>query len=165
MDSGHSGLARARLWFERGLAGIVITLLVAMTVLVTAAVVFRKAGHSLVWYDEVASVLLAWLTYYGAALAALKRSHIGFSGVIEAMSPTWRVPAVILSEAIIIGFFLLLGIYGIQVLTFLTGLTLVSLPWVPITVTQSVIPIGAALFIIAELMNMPAILAEAREAG
>ena len=32
--------------------------------------VYRKAGASLTWYDEIASILLAWVTYYGAALAA-----------------------------------------------------------------------------------------------
>ena len=49
------------------------TVLVLMTVLATIVVlgvVFRKTGAALVWYDEVASILLAWLTYYGAALAA-----------------------------------------------------------------------------------------------
>jgi hypothetical protein len=32
---------------------------------------------------------------------------------------------------------------------------LVSLPWVPQRLTQSVIPIGAVLFIIAELVTLP----------
>ena len=40
-------------------------------IIVVVAVVYRKIGHSLVWYDEGASIVLAWLTYYGAALAAL----------------------------------------------------------------------------------------------
>jgi hypothetical protein len=35
----------------------------------------------------------------------------------------------------------------------LEGTTLVSLPWVPARVSQSVIPIGAVLFIVAELMG------------
>ena len=42
----------------------------ALAVVVVLGVGFRKFGAALVWYDEVASVLLAWLTYYGAALAA-----------------------------------------------------------------------------------------------
>jgi len=32
---------------------------------------------------------------------------------------------------------------------------LISLPWVPVMVTQSVIPIGATLFIICELLSLP----------
>ena len=43
-----------------------------------------RVGQSLTWYDEVASHLLAWLTFYGAALASVKRAHIG--------CPVWGDP-------------------------------------------------------------------------
>ncbi|WP_211103868.1 TRAP transporter small permease [Skermanella pratensis] len=165
MANSTSSLALMRTGFERFLAAIVIVLLVGMTAVVFGAVVFRKLGASLVWYDEVASIMLAWLTYYGSALAALKRSHIGFPGLIAAMPPALRLPFVILAEVIVIGFFVLLAWVGIEVLGYLEGLTLVSLPWVPVWFTQSVIPIGAVLFIIAELMNLPEILREARGHG
>jgi len=46
-------------------------------------------------------------------------------------------------------------------LVVLEGDTLISLPWISTQVTQSVIPIGAVLFIIAELLNMPQIIREA----
>ena len=46
-------------------------------------------------------------------------------------------------------------------LVVLEGDTLISLPWISTQVTQSVIPIGAVLFIIAELLNMPQIMREA----
>ena len=49
----------------------------------TLGVVFRTLGASLVWYDEVASVLLAWLTFYGSALASVKRAHIGCPELVE----------------------------------------------------------------------------------
>ena len=40
--------------------------------------------------------------------------------------------------------------------------TLVSLPQVPVSLTQSVIPIGGALFVIAEVLTFPEVLAKAR---
>jgi len=52
--------------------------MVTLSVVVIVAVCYRIAGDSLSWYDEVASILLAWITYYGAALAALQRKHVGF---------------------------------------------------------------------------------------
>ncbi len=52
-----------------------------MAVIVVLAVVFRFLGQSLIWYDEVASVVLAWLTYYGSALAVCNRGHLGFPGL------------------------------------------------------------------------------------
>ncbi len=44
---------------------------------------------------------------------------------------------------------------GWRVFGILGGETLVSLPWVPQRLAQSVIPIGAVLFIIAELVTLP----------
>ena len=95
-------IASLRHAFERVLEAAVILLMVAMTTVVVVAV---KAGMSLTWYDEVASVLLAWLTYYGAALAAMKRAHIGFDGLVLAVPRAWQVAFLILSEAVVIGFF------------------------------------------------------------
>ena len=42
---------------------------------------------------------------------------------------------------------------------------MVSLPWVPTRFTQSVIPIGAVLFILAQLFSLPELLAQARGTG
>lgn len=137
------------------LTWFVIALMVALTIVVVVAVIYRKAGASLSWYDEIASVLLAWITYYGAALAALKRSHIGFDGVLLAMPVKMRAAAVVVAEIIVIGFFVILAWAGWEVLQILEGETLVSLTWVPVSVTQSVIPIGAVLFIIAEILSIP----------
>ena len=83
-------LARVKAVLERLLETVVVLLVLSLTAVVVVAVVYRKAGASLSWYDEVASVLLAWVTYYGAALAALKRQHIGFDGLVHAVPPALR---------------------------------------------------------------------------
>jgi TRAP-type C4-dicarboxylate transport system permease small subunit len=151
----------ARSVFERLLEAITVLLIISLAVVVVLGVVYRWAGEALSWYDEVASVQLAWLTYYGASLAALKRAHIGVPGLITAVSPRFRVPLVILAEIVIIGFFLMLAWYGYVVLVILEGDTLISLPWIGTQFTQSVIPIGAILFVIAEILNLPQIWREA----
>ena len=147
--------------FKLLLEAIVILIMVSLTVIVLIAVIYRKAGDSLSWYDEVASVLLAWLTYYGAALAAIHREHIGFAGVIQALKPAARIPFIIISEIIILAFFALLAWVGFDVLVILRGDTLISLPKVPTRLTQSVIPIGAILFFIAEALSIPELLKKA----
>ncbi len=151
----------ARSVFERLLETITVTLIISLAVVVVLGVIFRWAGESLSWYDEVASVQLAWLTYYGASLAALKRAHIGVPGLIAAIPPLYRVPLVIASEFVTIGFFLILAWYGYIVLVILEGDTLISLPFIGTQFTQSVIPIGAILFVIAETLNLPQIWREA----
>ena len=142
-------------WLDQILQWTLIVLMVSLTVVVVLAVVFRKLGASLSWYDEVAAILLAWVTYYGAALAALRRRHIGFDGVLLALPLPQRMYAVVFAEICVIGFFALLAWTGMIVLNVLQGETLVSLTWVPIQLTQSVIPIGATVFIIAELTSLP----------
>ena len=109
----------------------------------------------MVWYDEVASVQLAWLTYYGAVLAALKRGHLGFSGLFLQFPEKVRVIFFIMAEIFVIGFFLVIGWAGWYLLSVFGDETLISLPWIPLSFTQSVIPIGAALFITAELLSIP----------
>ena len=151
----------ARALFERLLETITVFLIISLAVVVVLGVIYRWSGASLSWYDEIASVQLAWLTYYGASLAALKRAHIGVPGLIAVVPPLFRVTLVLLAEAVVIGFFLILAWYGYIVLVVLEGDTLISLPWISTQVTQSVIPIGAVLFIIAELLNMPQIIREA----
>ncbi|AOS82102.1 TRAP transporter small permease [Hydrogenophaga intermedia] len=154
-----------RLAFERTLTAFVILLLGSLAVIVLMGVAYRKLGIPMVWYDEVASIALAWLTYYGAGLAALKRSHIGFPGLVNAMPPHLRVPLVLLGEGIVILFFALLGWFGYEVLVILEGDAMVSLPWVPTRVTQSVIPIGSLVFIVAQLLTLPELLRQARGEG
>jgi len=144
-----------RYGFEKLLEGISLVLMVSLVSLVVVAVIYRKAGASLAWYDEVASILLAWLTYYAAALAALKRAHIGFGGLVSAAPPQLRLVLVVIAELFVYGFFILLAWVGYQVLVILAGDTLVSLTWVPTRFTQSVIPVGAVLFIIAQALSFP----------
>ncbi|WP_299615641.1 TRAP transporter small permease [Pelagibius sp.] len=134
---------------------VTIVLMVMLTVVVVTAVLYRLAGNSFSWYDEVAAIQLSWITYYGAALAALKRRHIGFDSVLLSLSLPLRKLGVIVAEVIVIGFFLLMAWAGMLVLEVLEGDSLVSLTWVPVQFTQSVIPIGAALFILCELLSLP----------
>lgn len=149
--------------YERALEWILIALMVALAVEVTAGVVFRYTGNALVWYDEIASVLLAWVTYYGAALAALKRSHIGVPELVRMLPPAPRVAAALFAEVCVFGFFITLAWVGVSVLDVLATDTLVSLPQISVAWTQSVIPISAALFIVGEALALPQILREARQ--
>ena len=148
-------LTAARQSLEWLLEWLTIFLMILLTVVVITAVLYRLAGNSFSWYDEVAAIQLSWITYYGAALAALKRRHIGFDSVLLSLPLPLRRVAVVVAEVIVIGFFVLMAWAGMEVLAVLEGDSLVSLTWVPVQLTQSVIPIGAALFVVCEILSFP----------
>ena len=149
--------------YDRLLEIIAVFLIVVVTVIVTMGFVYRWLGESLVWYDEVASIALCWLTYYAGALAALRGAHIGFPGFVNSLPAKWRVTAAVFSSAVTIFFFAVLAVMGIEVVQVLGNDTLVSIPEVSQQVTQSVIPIASIMFIVAELLRLPELIAEARK--
>jgi TRAP-type C4-dicarboxylate transport system permease small subunit len=75
---------------------------------------------------------------------------------VASLSPGPRRGALVLREVIIVSFFGIVAWAGWQVVGALDGFYMVSLPEVSQQITQSVIPIGAVLFIVAELANFVA---------
>jgi TRAP-type C4-dicarboxylate transport system permease small subunit len=57
-------------------------------------------------------------------------------------------------QLLVIAFFVLLGAVGAVILPVLATDSMVSLPQVPMSVVQSVIPISAVLIILAEGLNL-----------
>ena len=155
-------LVRLREIYEKFLEAIVILLMTALASEVTVGVVFRSLGKSLVWYDEVASILLAWLTFYGSALAATKRAHIGCPEVVAMLPVRARLAFRLVAEITVIAFFALIAWVGYSILDVLATDRLVSLPDVPVNYVQSVLPISALLIILAEVLTLPAALAASR---
>src|SRR5947209_3315572 len=102
--------------YKRLLEWLVIALMAVLAVEVTLGVVFRTFGASLSWYDEVASILLAWLTFYGSALASAKRAHIGCPELMALLPPKPKFAFRLVAEVLTIGFFLVVGWTGYQVL-------------------------------------------------
>lgn len=151
--------------YQRLLEIIVFLNVVALSGVIIVGFMSRLLGSPFSWYDEVASVGLAWLTYYGAALAAAKGAHITCPSIINMAPPAIRLPVALLAEAITAAFFVLLAYTGYQVVMILDGSTLVSLTNVSLQLTQSVIPIGSALFIIAQVLRLPEVIESAREKG
>jgi TRAP-type C4-dicarboxylate transport system permease small subunit len=143
-----------RAGYGRALEWVVIALMVGLAVEVTLGVVFRTAGYALSWYDEIASILLAWLTFYGSALASVKRAHIGCPELVDRLPWRAKRAANIVAQLLVIAFFVLLGAVGAWILPVLATDNLVSLPAIPVSAVQSVIPISAALILIAEVMHL-----------
>jgi TRAP-type C4-dicarboxylate transport system permease small subunit len=150
-----AALGVLRRGLEFGLIAISVFLSAAITAIVLYAVAMRSFGQAPIWYDEIATIVLAWLTYFGSALAALRRGHLGSGELMRRLPPHLRLALFAVSEALVVGFFLVLGWYGWQVVVLLAGETLISLPGITSSLTRTIIPIGAALFVLAQLLSIP----------
>ncbi len=155
-----SDYGRLRTVYGQFLTLVVSILMVILFVEVTLGVIFRTIGQPLVWYDEVASILLAWLTFYGAALASYKRAHIGCPEIVAMCSPRIRRALGVLAQLVVIVFFGMLGWYGMVIMPILATDFMSSLPDISMAVAQSVIPISAVLILIGECLALFDLLAK-----
>jgi TRAP-type C4-dicarboxylate transport system permease small subunit len=151
--------------YERFLESICVVLMAALALEVAAGVAFRYSGHSLVWYDEVATILLAWVTFYGSALAVLKHAHMGVPEVVAMLPPGPRVAAAVVAQLCTMAFFVLLAWIGYSILEVLATDYLVSLPEVSVAWANAVIPITSVLFVVGQVLVFPEVLRKARSEG
>jgi TRAP-type C4-dicarboxylate transport system permease small subunit len=142
-------------FFNRSLQMITVSLIISLVLIVVFAVIFRKVGYSLQWYDELASVFLAWLTFYGAALTVFNRGHLGVDSFVKILPKKPKMIVFCCSEILIILFFVILALGGFRLIPIIEGEYLVSLSWFPVWLSQSVVIIGSMLFIIAEILTIP----------
>ncbi|PJG84448.1 TRAP transporter small permease [Conservatibacter flavescens] len=134
---------------------ISVLILSALTLIIIVSIFARFMGMSLYWYDEISAILLAWLTFYGAALCALNRSHMGFGNLVASLPLHLKKIVFVCNEVLVIGFFAILAWAGFYILAIFGEETLTSLDFIPLAVSQSALPIGCVLFIIAEILSMP----------
>lgn len=123
-------------------------LLALMVVLVCLGVFFRYVlNASLAWYDEFASYLLVWLTFYGAVGASYRNRHIQFATVVERFTADTRRKIGIVAELFILGFNVVLSYYGWLLMQKMGDETAVSLVWVKMGWIYSVLPITGAIML------------------
>jgi TRAP-type C4-dicarboxylate transport system permease small subunit len=133
-------------------------LLVLMVLLVSLGVFYRYVlNASLSWYDEFASFLLVWLTFYGAVVASYRRRHIGFEIVVEKLMPSTRKVVELIAESCVLGFQAVLFYHGWLLTQKMGDETTVSLVWVKMRWIYSVLPITGGLMLVISLMRFVSI--------
>jgi len=129
-----------------------VLLLVSMVVLVSLGVFFRYVLNSaLAWYDEFASYLLVWLTFYGAVVASYRRRHIAFDLVVSRLQPNTSRVIEFISEFLVLGFQVVLFYYGWLLTEKMGDETAVSLVWVKMGWVYGALPIAGGLMLIISL--------------
>ena len=137
-----------------------VLLLVLMVLLVLLGVFYRYVlNASLSWYDEFASFLLVWLTFYGAVVASYRRRHIGFEIVVDQFTPKTKKIVAFIAESCVLGFQGVLLYHGWLLMKRMGDETTVSLIWVKMRWVYSVLPITAGLMFVISLMQFVSIAA------
>jgi TRAP-type transport system small permease protein len=136
-----------------------VSLLAGLAVLVCLGVFFRYVlNSSLVWYDEFASYMLVWLTFYGCVVVDYQRRHIGFDLMVEKLAPTARRVVDVVGELAVLGFQFVLFYYGWVLTERMGDETAISLPWIKVTWISSVLPITGGMLLLISLWRLVGLL-------
>ncbi|RST83911.1 TRAP transporter small permease [Aquibium carbonis] len=97
----------------------VIGLLIATLVVSVGMGVFYRyvLKESLYWATEVPNVLLIWIVFLGSVVAFYEKRHIAFSVLAEALPAPLSRLICIIAEIIVLGFFVIMLVYGWQIVT------------------------------------------------
>jgi TRAP-type C4-dicarboxylate transport system permease small subunit len=130
-------------------------LLFLMVVLVCLGVFFRYVlGASLAWYDEFASYLLVWLTFYGAVVASYHGRHIAFEMVVDRFLRNTRRILEAVAELFVLGFQVVLFYYGWVLTQKMGDETAVSLVWVKMGWVYSVLPLTGGVMLLISVKRL-----------
>ncbi|MDC0936147.1 TRAP transporter small permease [Pirellulales bacterium] len=89
---------------DRVLETLLFIILAAMVALVSAGVVWRYLLRSPIsWADELASILMVWFTFLGAALGMRDRAHYAFDYLVTALPPRAKRLVGLLGQLVAIG--------------------------------------------------------------
>jgi TRAP-type C4-dicarboxylate transport system permease small subunit len=135
-----------------GLLSVVIFTVLVIDVLWGVATRYLL-GHQATWSEELARMLLVWLSLLGAALAYAQRSHLGVDSLVIALDPLARRIAAMTSHLVVLLFALGAMVYGGGVLfldRYQAGQMLSAMPILKAWVYLAV-PVSGALMTIFAL--------------
>jgi TRAP-type C4-dicarboxylate transport system permease small subunit len=93
---------------------VCILMAIALFVIVIAAIVARYGfGGAVSWTEEVPRYLLIWISFLGAAVGVLRRDHVGFDVLFNALPKTARRVLGVGLSLLIFGFGWIVLRYGI----------------------------------------------------
>lgn len=93
---------------------ICIVLATALFVIIVVAVIARYGfGQAVSWTEEVPRYLLIWISFLGAASCVLRREHVGFDVLFNALPQSIRKVLGIFLSLLVFGFGWIVFRYGV----------------------------------------------------
>ena len=126
------GAQSFRIGMTRLLQWVVIVLMALLTLDVLWGVLSRYAwGQQAKWSEELARLLLVWVSLFGASLAFGVKAHLGLDYVAQKLHPSAGKANRLIGAAVCVAFAIvvfLIGGWELTVRTFESGQTMVALP-------------------------------------
>lgn len=122
-------------------------------IILFAQVVFRYAGASLGWSEEVSRHLLVAITFLGGTVAYKRASFIGLQGFGHRLGPVVQRIIVVGLQVLTLALFALIALFGTAYTIKAAGHTSSSLQ-IPMAIPFAVIPIAGVIFVIHVLADM-----------
>lgn len=137
------------------LENLCVGLIILLQTAVFLGVVFRYGlNKPLVWVDELASIIMVYITFIGSAVAAKYNQHMRMTVLDMVLSPTslsrWQRIVDILS-LFFLGF---LAWVGWRMVGFVRG-TMTDILRIPVSVVYMAIPVGLMLMVLYMLIGSP----------
>ncbi len=125
----------------------------AICIILFAQVVFRYAGASLGWSEEVSRHLLVAITFLGGTVAYKRASFIGLKGFGHKLGPTIQQAIVVGLQVLTLACFGLIAWFGAAYTVKAAEHTSSSLQ-IPMAIPFAVIPIASVIFVLHVLADM-----------
>lgn len=150
-----SGLERASRLLNAAVEKLLMLIGAAICLILFAQVVFRYAGSSLGWSEEVSRHLLVAITFLGGTVAYKRASFIGLQGIGHRFGPAFQRTVVFVLQLLTLACFALIGWFGAAYTVKAAEHTSAALQ-IPMSIPYAVIPISALVFIVHVFADMAA---------
>lgn len=141
-----SVLQRTSRTLNRWIQFLVSAMGMAMAGIVAVQVFFRYGlNHSLFWSEELARILLVWLTFFGATVAYFHKAHPGVDGLVRRLPAGGQRIAALMSHLASLALFSVMVWYGTGFAFFVRLQITPALGW-PKWVIMAAVPAAGLVF-------------------
>lgn len=134
-----------------GILCILVT--VGFTLTVLTQVLTRAFKYSLPGTEEVARLLVVWLTFLGTSLAMHEKVHLSVSFFVKKFRGQYQKVIYLLVNLLTLGFFIILAVYGFK-LTIATMDNPTPILQLPMGIFYASIPVSSLFSIYFTAINM-----------
>ncbi len=140
---------------DRIVDAVLASIILAMTAVIVISVFYRYVLNlPLSWTDEIARIMIVWLSFVGGYMALREGKHIGFDLVVKKLSAPVRAAVEVIGQAAVLVFLLVVVwqgfIFAGKFLDTPMEYTQIPLGWV----AYSTIPVSGLLMAVQTGINL-----------